>query len=197
MDAVLGFVATLGVSAAAGLNAYVPLLLLGFLSRSAELVTLTSPWDRLEEPWVMAAIGALAVVDFVGDKIPAIDHGLHLLGTAIAPVAGGAAALATAGPVDVDPAAAGALGVIAALATHAGRSVARPASTVATGGVGNPIVSFAEDVTSALLTVLAFAAPVIALVLLLAIVATIVWAVRRWRSLGRRLDRAVGARPRA
>lgn len=197
MDAVLGFVTTLGVSAAAGLNAYVPLLLLGFLSRWTDLVSLTAPWDRLEEPWVMVAIGAVAVIDFVGDKVPAVDHALHLLGTAIAPLAGGAAALATAGPVDVDPAAAGALGVVAALATHAGRSAVRPASTVATGGTGNPVISFAEDVTSGVLTVLAFVAPVIALALLIAVVAAIVWAVRRWRSLGRRLERTIGPGPRA
>ena len=192
----LGFVATLGVSAAAGLNAYVPLLLLGWLSRSTDLVSLTSPWDRLEEPGVMAAIGALALIDFIGDKIPAVDHALHALGTVIAPVAGGAAALATAGPVDVDPAAAGLLGVVAALATHAGRSAARPAATVATGGAGNPVLSLAEDITSGALTVLAFAAPLIALMILIAIAVAIVWGIRRFRSLGRRLDRALGIAPR-
>lgn len=194
VDAVLGFVATLGVSAAAGLNAYVPLLLLGLLSRYTDLVSLSAPWDRLEEPWVLAAIAAVGLVDFVGDKIPAIDHALHAVGTVIAPVAGGAAALAAAGPLDVDPGVAGLLGVTAALATHAGRSAARPASTVVTGGAGNPVLSLAEDVTSGALTILAFVAPGIALLLLIAIAAAIVWAVRRWRALGKRLGTAGAAR---
>jgi hypothetical protein len=188
MDALLGFAATLAVSAAAGLNAYVPLLLLGILSRTTDLVTLASPWDRLEEPWVLAAIGGVAVLDFVGDKLPAIDHALHVVGTAIAPIAGGGAALATAGPLDVDPEVAAILGMTAALATHVGRSAARPASTVVTAGAGNPALSLAEDVTSGVLTVLAFAAPLVALMLVIAILAGIFWGIRRWRALGRRLE---------
>ncbi|MBA3691169.1 MAG: DUF4126 domain-containing protein, partial [Actinobacteria bacterium] len=70
MDVALGYVAALAVSTAAGLNAYLPLLLLGLLSRYTDLVDLASPWSRLQEPWVLAAVGALALVDFVGDKVP-------------------------------------------------------------------------------------------------------------------------------
>jgi hypothetical protein len=194
VDVVLGYLAALAVATATGLNAYLPLLLVGLLSRSTDLVQLTSPWDRLEDPWVLAVIGTLALLDFVGDKVPPIDHALHVVGTAVAPVAGGVAALATAGAVDVDPGIAGLIGVGAALATHAGRTAARPVSTVATGGVANPAVSLAEDGTSGLLTVLAFAAPVLAFLLVVLIAGGLIWGVRRWRAAGRRLDRAFGAR---
>lgn len=196
VDMVLGYLATLAVATAAGLNAYLPLLLVGILSRSTDLLELSSPWDRLEEPWVLAVIGAIALLDFVGDKVPPIDHALHLVGVAVAPVAGGTAALATAGAVDVDPGIAALVGVVAALATHAGRSAARPVSTVASAGAANPLVSLAEDGTSGLLTVLAFAAPVLAFLLVVLIAVAIVWGVRRWRALGHRLDRAIAGRPR-
>ncbi|MGE5461095.1 MAG: DUF4126 domain-containing protein [Solirubrobacterales bacterium] len=187
MDVVLGFFATLGVSTAAGLNAYLPLLLLGILSRSTDLVQLTSPWVRLEEPWVLGLVGAVAVLDFVGDKVPVVDHVLHSVGLVIAPVAGAIAALATAGAVDVNPGVAMVVGVVAALATHGGRTAARPVSTVAMGGTATPIVSLAEDGTSATLTILAFVAPVLAFLAVVGIAALLVWGVRRWRALGRRL----------
>jgi hypothetical protein len=196
VDVLLGYLAALAVATAAGLNAYLPLLLLGILSRSTDLVHLSSPWDGLQEPWVLAAIGALALLDFVGDKVPPIDHALHLVGVAVAPAAGGVAALATAGALDVDPGIAGIVGVLAALATHAGRTAARPVSTVTTGGLANPALSLAEDGTSGVLTVLAFAAPVLAFLIVVLIAVALIWGVRRWRALGHRLDRAVGARSR-
>lgn len=196
MDVALGYVAALAVSTAAGLNAYLPLLLLGLLSRYTDLVDLASPWSRLQEPWVLAAVGALALVDFVGDKVPSIDHALHLVGLAVAPAAGGAAALATAGAVNVDPGVAALVGVLAALATHVGRTAARPVSTVTTGGVANPVLSLAEDGIAGLLTVLAFAAPVLALLVVVLLALTLIWGVRRWRALGRRLDTVIGTRSR-
>jgi hypothetical protein len=187
VDVVLGYVSTLAVSTAAGLNAYLPLLLLGILSRSTDLVTLTSPWDRLEEPWVLGVIAVVGVLDFVGDKVPVVDHVLHWIGVAVAPTAGAIAAMAAAGSVDVDAGLAAVIGVVAALATQAGRSTARPVSTVGTAGVMTPALSLAEDGTSATLTVLAFAAPLLALLAVVAIAALLIWGVRRWRALGRRL----------
>ncbi len=196
VDMVLGYLTALGVSTAAGLNAYLPLLLVGLLSRFTDLVHLSSPWDRLENPWVLAAIGLVGVLDFVGDKVPPIDHALHVVGLGVAPVAGGVAALATAGAVHVDPGIAALVGVVAALATHAGRTAARPVSTVATGGLANPVLSLAEDGTSGALTVLAFAAPVLAFLVVVLIAVALIWGVRRWRALGHRLDRAIAGRSR-
>ncbi|MBA3764362.1 MAG: DUF4126 domain-containing protein, partial [Actinobacteria bacterium] len=68
----------LGLSTAAGLNAYLPLLIVGGLDRWTGLLTLDAPYDTLAEPGVMLAIGVVALVDFVGDKIPAIDSVLHV-----------------------------------------------------------------------------------------------------------------------
>src|SRR4051794_38593012 len=44
--------------------------------------------------WWMIALAAVgSVVDFIGDKIPALDHALHALHMVLAPLAGGLAAM--------------------------------------------------------------------------------------------------------
>src|SRR5215213_9567225 len=94
MDAVNGVLVAVSVAAAAGLNAPLPLLLLGLLDRWTGVVELGAPWDALAEPTWIAVLVALTVLDFVGDKVPAVDHGLHALGLVAAPLAGAFAAMA-------------------------------------------------------------------------------------------------------
>ena len=128
VDAVLGYFATLGVSTAAGLNAHLPLLLLGILSRFTDLIELSAPWNRLEEPWALAVIGGVALLDFVGDKIAPIDHVLHAAGLAIAPATGAVAAAAAAGVVDVEPGRSPCwIGFVAATASSLTQAGPRPA----------------------------------------------------------------------
>jgi hypothetical protein len=185
MDAVMGVFAALGLSTAAGLNAYIPILTVGLLARFTDLVTLPAPWDRLEDPVVLGVVAAIAICDFVGDKIPVIDHVLHAIGVVVAPVVGGLLALGTANVVDIDPGFVVLLGVAASLATHLTRTAARPISTAVTGGLGNPVLSLGEDGSSAVLSVAAVVAPLLAAVLA---VIVLVLVVVLWR-------RAVAARP--
>ena len=70
MELLTGF----GLATAAGLNAYIPLLALGLLSRFTDLVTLPHGWAWLENGWVMI-VAALLAVEIVADKIPALDWG--------------------------------------------------------------------------------------------------------------------------
>jgi uncharacterized protein DUF4126 len=51
-----------GLATAAGLNAYIPLLAMGLLSRFTDLVTLPYAWAWLENGWVMATVAVLLVV---------------------------------------------------------------------------------------------------------------------------------------
>ncbi|HVF07458.1 MAG TPA: DUF4126 domain-containing protein [Actinomycetota bacterium] len=181
-EAVLGLMTALGLSTAAGLNAYLPLLIVGGLDRWTELLTLDAPYDALAEPQVMIAIGVIALVDFVGDKIPAIDSVLHAVGVVIAPVAGGLVALAATGNDTVDPAFAIVLGVAAAGATHGARAMVRPASTAFTGGTGNPLLSLGEDAVSTILSVGAVLVPIVAAVVALSLLGLLWWGVSRmWR----------------
>ena len=181
-ETVLGLMTALGLSTAAGLNAYLPLLIVGALDRWTEVLTLDAPYDTLGEPQVMIAIGVIALVDFVGDKIPAIDSVLHAVGVVIAPVAGALVALAATGSDTVDPAFAIVLGVAAAGATHGARSMVRPASTAFTGGAGNPLLSLGEDAVSTILSVGAVLVPIVAFVMALLLLGLLWWGVSRmWR----------------
>lgn len=190
-DAVIGTMTALALSTAAGLNAYLPLLILGGLARWTDVITLDAPYDTLSDPGVMLAIAVIAVIDFVGDKVPAIDSVLHAIGVVVAPIAGALLALAVTGNDGVDPAFAVVLGVAAAGATHGARSIVRPASTTLTGGAGNPVLSLGEDATSTLLSFSAVIVPVVAFLMVLFLFGMLFWGVRRaWR---RRRGRGEGA----
>ena len=165
MDVVNGFLVAVGVAAAAGLNAPLPLLLLGALERWTGVVDLSAPWDALGRPEWLAALAALTLLDVVGDKVPAVDHVLHGIGLVAAPIAGAVAAMAGSSPTDLAPVAAAVSGAIVAEGAHVARAGVRPMSTAATGGNGNPVLSVIEDVTSFVLTVLAVVVPIVAVVL--------------------------------
>lgn len=177
----------LGLSTAAGLNPYLPLLITGVLARTTDLVALAAPYDRLEEPWVLVSIAAIGAVDFVGDKVPVVDHVLHAAGVLIAPLAGALVALAVTGSDALDPSIALVLGIAAAGATHSARAAARPAATALTGGIGNPVLSLAEDGAAAILSFTAVVVPVIAVILVLALFGLFTWVFVRIRR--RRQDR--------
>ncbi len=180
-ETLLSLATGLGLSTAAGFNAYLPLLITGILARTTDLITLDAPFDRLEEPVVLGAIAAIGVIDFVGDKIPPVDHVLHAVGLVVAPVAGAVLALSATSDTDVVPAVALIIGVLAAEATQGARASVRPLSTATTGGIGNPVLSLGEDGLSATLSFAAIIVPLVALVLVAAIVVLGVWAVRRAR----------------
>ncbi len=136
---------------------------------------------------MLGIVAAVGIVDFVGDKFPVVDHVLHVLGLFVAPVAGGIVALAAAHAVDVEPGVAGAIGVVAALATQAGRLAARPVATVTTAGAANPVVSLGEDGASGTLSLTAIVWPVVAFLLVAALAVLFVVVIRRWRAFGRRM----------
>ena len=188
MEAITGYFTALGLSTAAGLNAYIPLLTVGLLHRYTDLIDLPSPWDALGAPAVLIGVGVVALVDFVGDKIPVVDHGLHGVGMVVAPVVGAVLGLASATAFDLEPGLAATLGVAAALATHAGRAAARPVSTATTGGGGNPLLSAGEDGVSGLLSVTAVLWPVVAAALAVALLVAIALLWRRLRALWLRLQ---------
>ena len=188
MDSVTGYFTALGLSTAAGLNAYIPLLAVGLLSRYTDLIDLPAPWDHLGDPLVLGIVTLVGLADFIGDKVPVIDHGLHLLGMAVAPIVGGILALATADAIDIEPGFAVVLGVAAALATQLGRTAARPAATVTTAGAGNSVVSLGEDGASGTLSVTSVLWPVVAAILavIVLVAAFLLW--RRWREFGLRIQ---------
>jgi len=172
--------AAFGLSGAAGLNAWIPLLVLGVLGR-AGAIELVSPYDALSSTVGLIVLAVLFALDFVGDKVPAVDSLLHAAGSVVHPVAG---AIAFAGPTelptDLPSLVQFAVGASVAGSLHATRATIRPASTTLTAGAGNPMLSLAEDAASAALSVLAVLVPILgAIVLLTVITLAALW----WRRL--------------
>ena len=170
LDTAIGSVlAAFGLSGAAGLNAWLPLFASALLDR-LDVVELATPFDELSSTAGLVVLALLTAADFVGDKIPLVDHALHLLGTVVAPVSGAILFTGQTGlETDLPTIAAVVLGAITAGTIHAGRSTVRPVSTATTGGMGNPVLSLGEDAGSLLLVVIAFALPLLALVLVIAL----------------------------
>jgi hypothetical protein len=178
--------AAFGLSGAAGLNAWIPLLAVGLLSRAGQL-ELADGYDWLTSTPALIVLGVLFVLDFVGDKVPAIDSLLHAVGTLVHPAAG---AIVFAGPTEVPTDLPSivlfALGAAVAGSLHATRATVRPVSTTMTAGAGNPVLSLAEDIGSAVLSVVAVFAPILGAIGLVVIV---VVAVGWWRRVRRRSGR--------
>ena len=168
-----------GLSGAAGLNPWLPLFVSALLHR-LDVVELGAPFDDLSQTGWLVALGVLTTLDFVGDKVPVVDHALHAVGAVLAPASGAVLFAGQTGlETDVPTLAAIVLGGVTAGTIHLGRASVRPASTAATGGIGNPVLSLGEDVGSALLTAFAFLLPLLAVVVVVALVAALVAGRRR------------------
>ena len=179
MELLTGF----GLATAAGLNAYIPLLALGLLSRFTHLVSLPAGWSWLENGWVMAIVAVLLIVEVVADKIPALDHVNDWIQTVIRPTSGGivfgsGTAAQTAAVTDPGAFASSGqwipvvIGAVTALVVSLTKSTVRPVANVATGELAAPVLSTVEDVASVGLVIVAIVLPVLVLVAL----ALLIWA---------------------
>ena len=175
-----------GLSAAAGLNAYIPFLLVALLARFTDVVNLPAGFEWVESTWAIVIGAVLLIGEVVVDKIPALDSVNGALGTVVRPASGAVVFAATAAAAHLDNSAwmtdhpwVGLIGgAIVAGIFHTGKAAARPVANAGTAGFAAPVMSTAEDATSILLSLAAVFAPVLALVVLIA-VAWMLW--RLWR----------------
>ena len=177
MDLLTGIFSAFGLSASAGLNAYIPLLVIGVLDHYTDLLTLQKPWDTLSNPWILILLGILLLIEMLADKIPAVNHVNDLIQTLVRPAAGAVAFAASANVItDVNPVLALALGLFVAGGVHVAKAgVVRPIVTAATGGAANAPVSVAEDVAATGVSLLAILVPVVAGTLLIVGLALFIW----------------------
>jgi hypothetical protein len=172
----------MGLSASAGLNAYLPLLVLALAARYTSLIQLNEPWDVMTSGWVIAALAVLLLIEMTVDKIPLVDTVNDGIQTVGRPLAGAVLFAASSGVVgDLHPVVAFLAGLVIAGGVHAVKTVARPAVTVTTGGMGNWLVSLSEDVLSFITAVLAILIPLLVLLLIAAVILFFVGS-RRTRS---------------
>lgn len=185
-----------GLATAAGLNAYIPLLLMGVAAR-IDWLQLPDGWVWLENEWVMVVIGLLLVVEIVADKVPGLDTVNDFIQTAVRPASGGIVFAGGVGSSTVaveDPGAffsTGAwvpvvVGIVLALLVSLAKSAARPAANLLTGGAAAPALSTAEDGASVVLVVLAIVSPILVLIALGLLLWAAIALMRRARARRRR-----------
>ena len=176
---VLAALLGLGLAASSGLNTFLPLLLLAGTARFQPFgidPTLNAGFAWLSSDVALGTLLVAAVAEIAGDKIPAVDHVLDVIGTFARPAAGALAAASVF--QSADPAVATLLGLIigspTAFGFHAIKAGARATSSLATMGMGNPVLSVIEDVLSVVLTIISLLAPVL-VPLMLVVIALLVW----------------------
>jgi hypothetical protein len=179
----------IGLAAATGFRVFLPLLVTSAAAYSGHLHLGTS-FAWLGTLPALLMLGAAAVVEVLAYYIPVVDHLLDTITTPAALVAG--TLLAASVMIDVPPAMKWAIAVIAgggaAGLTQGATAFLRGASTVATAGLGNHVLSTGELGGSLLLSLLALIAPYLALSLILLTLPLLGWFVvrsARRRSRGR------------
>ena len=179
MDALFSVFTAFGLSSSAGLNAYIPLLVVALLARFTGLITLEPPWDVMTSWWVIGVLTVLLAIEILVDKVPAVDTINDVIQTFVRPVAGAILFAGGSGVIgDTHPVLALVCGLLIAGGVHAAKATARPVVTATTGGVLNPVVSTLEDVLALVTAILSIIAPLLGMLILVLIV---VWLVRRLR----------------
>lgn len=176
------------LAASAGLRAWLPLLVAGILAKVG-VADLGDGFGWLASWPALVLFGVATVLEIAGDKIPALDHALDVVGTFLRPLTGALAAAAVLVQIH-DPMIALVIGLLigapSALAPHTAKATVRALSTGTTGGMANPVISLFEDALALLLAFLAFVVPIV-MALLLLVGGGLTWRwIRRRRAAARR-----------
>ncbi len=187
-----GVLPAFGLSASAGLNAYIPLLVIALMARFTDLIKLDAPWNTLTNGWLIGLLLLLSVIEFLVDKVPAVNHANDLIQTFIRPIAGAIVFAANAKVItEIHPVLSLGAGLLVAGSIHAVKATAvRPVVTATTAGVGNVPISIAEDMISTVISILAVVVPVLLTAIIILSTSWLIWLL--WRRASReRLERFI------
>lgn len=163
-----GFLSGFGLALPAGLNAYIPLLILALADRFSHLVDLESPYNKISTNWGIALIMLLLLIELIVDKIPLVDHINDIAQTVIRPAAGAFLMMAETQSAagHINPIVAFVIGLLGAGAVHGLKATARPVVTVSSGGLANPFVSMIEDAAATVTSIAAIVLPFLIVILI-------------------------------
>jgi len=175
-DIALSIALGVGLAAATGFRVFLPVLVASAAAYSGHL-PLADSFAWLATPAALTLLGVAALAEILAYYIPGVDNLLDTLATPAAFVAGtmlSAAVITDLPPMLKWTAAVIAGGGVAGL-TQSLTTVLRAKSTVLTGTLGNPVIATAEVGGALLVSLLALAAPLAALL----VVVVFLWLVIR------------------
>jgi hypothetical protein len=196
LDLAIGLLTGTGLAVSAGLNAYLPLIVMGLLARYTDLIELPADWQWLASGMALVILAVLLAVEFGADKVPVVDSVNDVVQTVVRPTSGGLAFGASSASTTVaidNPAALLsnrqwipiAAGVAIALGVHVAKAVSRVAVNAMTLGIGAPVISTLEDATSVTMALVAIVLPILVIFFLIAAPILVVSLLRRRARVGR------------
>lgn len=167
---ILSFFLGIGLAASAGFRVFLPLLVMSVAAHFG-IIPLDENWAWAGSFAAMATLSVASIIEIGAYYIPFLDN---ILDTIAVPMAGiaGTLLMATA-MTDVTPILKWSLAIIAgggaASTISATSATTRMASSVATAGIANPIVSTVETVTAFFLSVVSVLIPFLGFIMVLMI----------------------------
>lgn len=158
-----------------GINLYATVVTLGVLERF-HLVKLPGDLSILGNWWVIGLAGGMYLIEFVADKIPAVDSAWDAIHTFIRVPAG--AILAATAFADFDPGvkwAAMIIGGSVALGSHGAKAATRLAANASPEPVSNIVLSIGEDILTFGSTILMAFFPVLILFVVVVFLILLIW----------------------
>lgn len=166
MDVLTTSSIAVGLAFLSGINAYLPLLIVGILAQFHLLpgFQLNPEYAFLANPITLIVLAALAILNFIVDKIPGGSALWNTVHTFLRPIAGAL----VAGAVGMDHRALPLviLGAVMAMLSHTTKMGIRTSASVVTGGSATPVLGLGEDVAVGIGLILVFVAPLVVLFLL-------------------------------
>ena len=169
----------LALAATCGLRAFLPLLTLSALSYG-DFFELSEHYNWLGELPALIVLSCAALFEWLGDKVPLVDHALDLIAIVVKPLSATMAAASVM--TELDPLLATVVGLIAggslAGGIHFLKAKLRTLSSAMSATIANPFLSIVEDLLALIGATLSILAPMVTALLVLALLA---WATRRLR----------------
>lgn len=176
-----------------GINLYATVVTLGVLQRF-EMVKLPGGLNVLGEWWLIGLAGAFYMIEFVADKIPAVDSAWDAIHTFIRVPAG--AILAATAFAEFDPAVKAVAMIVGggiALGSHGAKAATRLAANTSPEPVSNIALSIGEDVVAFGSTILMAFFPVLILIVVAIFLVLLIWlGPKAYRALKRLMTRLRG-----
>jgi hypothetical protein len=178
---------------ASGIRLYAVLFIVGGLGY-LHWVDLPGGLAALAHPWVLAASGFMFCVEFFADKVPGVDTLWDTIHTFIRIPAGAALAASVFGDSSAAASIAAAiLGGSLAAGSHLAKAGGRAVINTTPEPFSNWAASFGEELAVGTVLWLAFAHPIVALVVLAVLVALMIWLIPKlWRFIRALLRKLTG-----
>ena len=185
----IAFCLGIGLSAACGIRAFLPLLLVA-LNQRFNLIQTSFHLEWLDNNIVLIVLCVATIIELIAYYIPLIDHALDFIGSPLVFLVGAMsmASVIPDMPVYIDNILSIILGGSTALSMNGLMGIGRMKTTTLSAGAANPVYATLENIVSMVLTLLSFIIPVIIACLIILLVFLSLKGIRRFFNRSSRLD---------